>query len=472
MKPEPIDHWADDLLRRKDDATFLYHFLMGQAERRAAENRSYVLNLDADWGNGKTFFIDRFAKDLEAKKHIVVKINAWKDDYAADPYIVIMAAIDKAFEPYTRKTKALDRAWKATKANGTAIALHATGAVAKGVVKSFTGVDIGEIVKGITEDQELGKAIASGVSTATDQVEKLFDTSLDTLIKSFNKTSDTMEEFRRRLTETAQKYPNEKIAPIFIIIDELDRCKPIFAVKLLERIKHLFDVPNLIFVFSTNTSQLQHSISGLYGVDFDGNRYLKRFFDRTYVFEDPSIDEFIMHRLNNLQQGKFRRGTKPLNEILTLGFKAYNFDLRAIVHILEIIDTVSTAWNHPTPIEICLLLPLCANFYTKNLATWPKEVPNSWKYSKLWHDTYGGTQIDIGIDYARAYHDAIGLVEKLDDASKYFSSQEGDETNKYVREIFVPEWNGKHVKSGSKSVQADLIGLVANAGRMKFRQSS
>ena len=63
------------------------------------------------------------------------------------------------------------------------------------------------------------------------------------------------------------------------VIDKSDRCKPTFAVHLLEQIKHYIFDDRITFVFSINLEQLQHTIKQYYGADFDSCRYLDRFFD-------------------------------------------------------------------------------------------------------------------------------------------------------------------------------------------------
>lgn len=71
--------------------------------------------------------------------------------------------------------------------------------------------------------------------------------------------------------------PIERADKVVIFIDELDRCKPTYAVKLLERIKHYFNNDKIIFVFSTNLEELQSSVKCVYGESFNAYRYLDRF---------------------------------------------------------------------------------------------------------------------------------------------------------------------------------------------------
>src|SRR5690606_19586965 len=73
-----------------------------------------------------------------------------------------------------------------------------------------------------------------------------------------------------------------------------DRCRPNYSVKVLECIKHLFSIPNILFVLSIDKMQLQHAINGFYGSDnFDSEEYLRRFIDLEYSLPRPSTDRFI-----------------------------------------------------------------------------------------------------------------------------------------------------------------------------------
>lgn len=72
---------------------------------------------------------------------------------------------------------------------------------------------------------------------------------------------------------------NERGDRLVIFIDELDRCKPDYALSLMERIKHFFDDERVTFVFAVNLSQLQHTVKSYYGSEFDATRYLDKFFD-------------------------------------------------------------------------------------------------------------------------------------------------------------------------------------------------
>ena len=89
---------------------------------------------------------------------------------------------------------------------------------------------------------------------------------------------------------------NENL-PLIVAIDELDRCRPSYAIELLEVAKHLFAVDHVVFVLAVNCEQLAHSVKALYGNDFDAEGYLRRFFDVDCQLPEPGRDAFIRAQL-------------------------------------------------------------------------------------------------------------------------------------------------------------------------------
>lgn len=127
------------------------------------------------------------------------------------------------------------------------------------------------------------KGVNEAMEKGTDQL--LNDTG-KVLAGLFSQQKVARGEFRKELTDLATSMfeATDNLPPIFILVDELDRCRPSYAVELLERIKHLFSIEDFVFVLGSDTEQLSHAIRGLYGAGFDAERYLKRFVDRTYKF--------------------------------------------------------------------------------------------------------------------------------------------------------------------------------------------
>lgn len=471
------NYWDADLLGRRQDSEFLYNFLVGQIEKRRAHGRiaSYVLNIDADWGGGKSFFLDGFAYDLDKKGHLVARINAWRDDHAVDPYVAIMAAIDRVFAPYVEKAGKVATAWASAKASGGPIAVRVAAAVGKGLVKKYTGASLEELQEAIGTNVLVPESATELMETAASetgaQLEKLFDASVEAMIEGFNRTDHAITDFREKLESAVAALSTNKKAPLFVLIDELDRCRPTYAVQLLERVKHLFDVEGVVFVFATNASQLQHSIAGAYGPNFDGMRYLKRFFDRTYVFEEPKIDDYVASLCANMQMEKIRAPEDDLVQALVLGFRSYGYEPRAIKQIMEMIDDTVSAWPHKMPIDVVLLFPLCAHYYKSGRAEWPARANAELKNWELQRKSVEGVprrEVDRSFSYVNAYGAALDLSESLGHVRRYVHDNDNSGLiPSYLKLTFLPEIDGVKADLSATSVQRTLVGLVANAGRLQ-----
>ena len=92
--------------------------------------------------------------------------------------------------------------------------------------------------------------------------------------------------------------------PLMVVIDELDRCRPSYAVSLIEVAKHIFGADHIIFVLAVNRTQLQHSIRALYGNEFDATGYLRRFFDIDFRLPEPNRTRFMQDLLHRAQVGR------------------------------------------------------------------------------------------------------------------------------------------------------------------------
>lgn len=230
------------------------------------------ISLDAKWGDGKTFFVrqieetlkyfrakqmeteEKLLKDLESyeylKESVAVKettvehiylpvyYNAWMYDDHNDPLMSLLLVM----------TKQCGGAYN-TKINTKSLGERLL-AVASSLPISIKKINPATIIKDLQE----GKMdILSAVKTEEDIKECVRDVFNDIIV------------------EEAEK--------LVVFIDELDRCKPSFAIEMLERIKHYFDDERIIFVVSLNKEQLIHTISNYYGSEFDATRYLNRFFD-------------------------------------------------------------------------------------------------------------------------------------------------------------------------------------------------
>ncbi|MDN8597900.1 P-loop NTPase fold protein [Citrobacter sp. S2-9] len=250
-----------DTLDRKKYAQYLY-----QISAARGEKSNLVINLNAEWGAGKTYFTKRLAKTI-SESHPTIYIDAWKEDFSDDPLLTVFGSIKEQLSGQSDQfTQMMDKAID----NIGPLLKSATPAILAGLAKKYTGVDnISDITKTLsTKLMQLHSEKSKKITTIRSEI----------------------SEWVRYIK---QKDGINKELPLFIIIDELDRCRPNFAIKLLEITKHIFNIPGVVFIIATDTEQLQHSIKVIYGNEFSANHYLNRFFDRRFQLPNPEMTDFL-----------------------------------------------------------------------------------------------------------------------------------------------------------------------------------
>ena len=117
---------------------------------------------------------------------------------------------------------------------------------------------------------------------------------MEKMLERPRQQKETVSRFRTALeklpTLLARPAEDEKQKALIFIIDELDRCKPLFALALLERIKHFMSVPNVHFVLGIHLRQLEASVRYAYGSEIDAGAYLQKFINLT-ILNTEAVDE-------------------------------------------------------------------------------------------------------------------------------------------------------------------------------------
>ena len=108
---------------------------------------------------------------------------------------------------------------------------------------------------------------------------------------------DSPDAFTSALSESAKKWSKEQ--PVVIMVDELDRCSPEYAVEMLQLLEHVFYAENVVFVVSMNRAELAHSVKGFYGEGFDADGYLERFFDDVFGLPASNRVQYIRSSLTS-----------------------------------------------------------------------------------------------------------------------------------------------------------------------------
>ena len=296
------DPFKNDLLDRQEAVETLTH-LVGNLEGPC------VLAVDAAWGAGKTTFLKIWAQHLRKEGFPVVQFNAWETDFSEDPFVTLSIKLTEglrecAGEPLGGKIDAISEAAKDV------LRRVAPGAIRLAAAAlPIVGVELGKVFSAYAEEklsqhQKAGEALGRFTNVLQDAANALSD-------------ANALSEKRKGW-------------PLILMIDELDRCRPSYAVELLEMAKHLFSVDHIVFVLAVNRDQLAHSVKALYGSDFDAEGYLRRFFDVDFQLPEPSRDAFIAAQLQATGIADYFDQTPLCPAMLSAFFGASDLSLRTI----------------------------------------------------------------------------------------------------------------------------------------------
>ncbi|MEN4054083.1 P-loop NTPase fold protein [Sulfurimonas sp. NWX79] len=278
-----------------------------------------VLAIDAPWGEGKTWFGKNWNKHLQDLGHKTIYIDAFEQDYIEDPFVLLSSEILELIEE--------DSLQDNLKKNSIAVAKALLPTIGKIAINAG-----GKFLLGTTNISDEIREVAK---TGTSHFAELASSLIEDNLESYSQDKVAMKEFKKNLADFA----NIQDKPIVIFIDELDRCKPDFAVNVIERVKHFFDVPNVIFVLLLNREQLEKAVKGVYGLETDASAYLGKFVNFFFTLPKPIIDGLNSeHKLNafihlTMQKYKFKRQGDEHDAFinhLKIWVKYFNMSLRDI----------------------------------------------------------------------------------------------------------------------------------------------
>ncbi|WP_201603919.1 KAP family P-loop NTPase fold protein [Psychrobacter submarinus] len=258
------DPFANDWLERKGFADQLTNIVENNKQGEV------VIGLSGQWGEGKTTFVKMWQKHMENKDIASIYFDAFEYDYIEDVFLSLAIEIYNyaevngltAQEDYLNKSKNTYHLLQAMIAKTSPINIDSS-LQEKLVDNENQPFDIAKIIK------------------------DNLNFSLDNAFEQALKKKEVFRDFKKSLSQLATQASNQDI-PFIIIIDELDRCKPSFAVEILEKIKHLFLVEGVVFVLSMHHEQLEESIKKVYGQNIDAHTYLQKFID--YPTRLPKAD--------------------------------------------------------------------------------------------------------------------------------------------------------------------------------------
>jgi hypothetical protein len=261
----PSDHpFRFDRLNREESVTTLVSLIQSLSG-------PYVIAVDSPWGTGKTTFLGFLRAVLESSGMACLYFDAWKTDFSSDPLIAFLGELNDNLPNSAKDDTRFNQFFGNAKRIASVLARRAIPVA--------------------------GKIATAGILDLDDFTEQTIvdfvGTQLNDAVDSYTAEKKLIQSFRENLSDALRLIDSSQTnRKLIIVVDELDRCKPTYAIQLLERIKHLFDLENVIFIVALDKQQLGVSLGAVYGSGIDADEYLRRFFDLEYSLPKADPSEF------------------------------------------------------------------------------------------------------------------------------------------------------------------------------------
>lgn len=250
----------EDVLDREAFVKQIVDLAMVLSEKR----KNCCFAIEGEWGSGKSFVLENIQECLQpeqseetgADRFFVVRYDCWKYDYYEEPIVAIISVLRDQIDQYINLlTDDAKRVLLETVKNTiTKIAVEA--------IKAKTGIDmdgVGEVPEGDVKIYDKYFGFQKVVKKVQNQIEKISQTQT-----------------------------------VVIMVDELDRCLPLYAIKVLERIHHVFnEIENVVVIVAMEKKQISNSLHQIYGDEMDVDRYLKKIIAFSFKLDNGSAHNFI-----------------------------------------------------------------------------------------------------------------------------------------------------------------------------------
>jgi len=341
---DPDSPWARDKLKRKAVADYLTPVI-------ASIRQPFVVSLHSPYGTGKTFFLECWKHDLEQQGFKTVLFNAWETDFSQDALSAFMASMKCQ----------LGGDDEGTKKNFIELAKSASGfarakllpVLVKAAARKLVGSEgMEEIAEGLgqfgVDESDLASLLSSSAVEAL-AAQEAAEASMDDFKQLLKKIAADLVVVKLGEGEelTDEQQGKQKL---IIFVDELDRCRPIYAVEVLECIKHLFAVEGIVFVLAVDDEQMKSAIASTYGLRLDGEGYLRKFIDWQYNIPEAEpyqyaaflCDRFSLNELTVYgSDDTIHSGLPFIAKGMAIIGKAFGLSLRQIENALTRINLVS-----------------------------------------------------------------------------------------------------------------------------------
>lgn len=421
LTPEQIKfHLKNDTIKRNEKLSVLMNWL-------DSLDASAVFAIDGRWGSGKTVFvkqlcmladeseeaIEHSAIDTESveqlqETHKVFYFNAWESDYINDPLSALLLKLI-AEDDESLNEASLKRALKMINPS------EGIKTVTKGFIDPNAKVTKEKLVSDVKDIVDRQKAV-----------------------------NDIIDSVK-----------NDKPRMLFVV-DELDRCRPSFAVDLLEVIKHYFGRDDIAFIISTNTKELVHTIKKYYGHSFDASSYLNKFFDFTFNLQPVNVEDYARAAL------KWEAKSMVADEVAFDAIKYFGFEMREInaycsaVRLIENYLRRDGLWQQDEWTVQLIFVPLALALKVKN--------------SPEFNDFISGKGAEVLNKFLLASPNSIYFGERLiQDRSAKDKAQIKKESiellSSQYKQLF--EFEGRWPKHEGHQSFLDAVSLISNYTTIK-----
>jgi hypothetical protein len=327
-----------------------------------------VLLLDAEWGTGKSTFVKMWLGELAKAGIPTIYFDAFASDYHEDAFLTVAGEIVARAEQLKSRSKIALQKFKDS-AIGVAKALG-RASVRIGIRTASAGLLTGDdVMEGV-------KIAADAAKTAGDETAKAVDELLKERLESQKADRGVFDQFNTALSDLAAALSSSadeakstaadpgvtspRRAPLVFVIDELDRCRPSFALELLEKIKHFFAVPGVTFVLVSSLSQLERAVRFAYG-DIDARTYLEKFYHLRVLFPTGSLDRRDMASATYMRhlQREYSVANSDASQIIERFSRLRSLSLRTLERIFSYVSLAETSIPPKHLKNSCIISVLC-----------------------------------------------------------------------------------------------------------------
>ncbi len=255
--------WENDKLGIKENVIGFAHIL--EQEKYIENGTSKVYSISAEFGIGKTFFCKRLQDVLKQDGIPVSMLNIWKMDFYENPLVPILIKLQETYGTSKNTNQKIPIPTK----------------ILNWCKSGLAGFSVKANIRDIAE---IGFDGEKAVKCNEQLKQNLKEPDIYVEYEQLETELDKLKNFLSEWAKTIDK-------PVVIIIDELDRCRPDYAVKTLEILKHFFDIPGFVFVLAIDEEQLKNSVETLFGTkNFDG--YKRKFINNSFILPKPDKEKF------------------------------------------------------------------------------------------------------------------------------------------------------------------------------------